>query len=286
MSNLNAFAENKYSQFGEDGIISEILDRLSKHIGLDNWCVEFGAWDGVNLSNTCGLIRERGYKAVLIEGDSERVKSLIKNFPQDEVLKINKMVGLVGKNSLDHILSQTPTPSDFDVLSIDIDGCDYWILESLKSFNPKILVIEYNPTIPNSIEYVQAPDFKIKQGSSPLSIKILANAKGYDLVASTQTNLIFVDKRYSELVLPGVKNLQLDDFRDDSFWRISIFSGYDGTLLTNRPLYLPWHDINVKASSFQAIPRLFRKYPGDFNRIKKQAWFIIRKIFSSSLKKK
>ena len=56
-------ATNVHSQNGEDGVIAEILDRLPE---LDRWCVEFGAWDGVHLSNTRHLIESRDFGAVLI----------------------------------------------------------------------------------------------------------------------------------------------------------------------------------------------------------------------------
>ncbi len=56
---------NVHSQAGEDGIIEKILELLPVR---DHWCVEFGAWDGVFLSNTRRLIEHAGYSAVLIEG--------------------------------------------------------------------------------------------------------------------------------------------------------------------------------------------------------------------------
>ena len=78
---LNNYKKNRYySQDGEDGIVEEVLNRLEKHIELDKWCSEFGAWDGVHLSNTCFFIKEKNYKAILIEGNKDRIKDLKKNF--------------------------------------------------------------------------------------------------------------------------------------------------------------------------------------------------------------
>ena len=86
MELLNNFSSRKYySQNGEDGIIEEILDRLSKHVALDGWCSEFGAWDGVYLSNTCYFIREKNYRAILIEGNVEKVQELTRNFPDEKI---------------------------------------------------------------------------------------------------------------------------------------------------------------------------------------------------------
>ena len=64
----NKYAKNIYSQNGEDGIIEELLKRLDIKNG---WVCEFGAWDGINLSNTFRLV-ENGFNAVFIEGDQNK----------------------------------------------------------------------------------------------------------------------------------------------------------------------------------------------------------------------
>ena len=61
-------SRNVYSQNGEDGIIEKILDMLPNR---DRWCVEFGAWNGIYLTNTRNLIIEKGYSAVLNEADPD-----------------------------------------------------------------------------------------------------------------------------------------------------------------------------------------------------------------------
>ena len=56
---FNGFAKNIYSENGEDGIISVILERLNLPKDEFGWCCEFGAWDGKEASNTFALL-ERG----------------------------------------------------------------------------------------------------------------------------------------------------------------------------------------------------------------------------------
>ena len=165
-----------YSQFGEDGILLEILNRL-KNKNLDKCCVEFGAKDGISYSNTYNLIKHYNYNAVLIEGDKKYFKKLSKNLPQKNIIKINKFVNFSGPNNLDEILGSTAIPENFDILSIDIDGCDFYIFESLIEYRPKIVCIEFNHLIPNSVEFVQKKDFKVKQGSSAKSLIKLAEKK-------------------------------------------------------------------------------------------------------------
>ncbi len=57
---LLEFKDNNYSQTGEDGVIKKILEILPEN---DNWCVEFGAWDGIFLSNVKNLIEHASYSA-------------------------------------------------------------------------------------------------------------------------------------------------------------------------------------------------------------------------------
>ena len=111
---MEKFKVDVFSQNGEDGIIREILKRISSQSLLDLWCCEFGAWDGLHFSNTARLIKEDNYRAVLIEGDSRRIHDLELNFPQKDVVKISSFVTTTGKTSLTNILKETGIPKDFD----------------------------------------------------------------------------------------------------------------------------------------------------------------------------
>ena len=76
---------NVNSQSGEDGVIAEIF-RL---IGTTNkWCVEFGAWDGVHLSNTRRLVLDEGWSAVMIEAENHRCAKIKENYPEGNVIAI------------------------------------------------------------------------------------------------------------------------------------------------------------------------------------------------------
>ncbi len=263
------YARNEYSQFGEDGIIEHILETIPD---TDKWCVEFGAWDGIHLSNTYNLISNKGYRSVLIEADKKKFRELEVNLSTYESILVNEFVTFDGQNKLDNILARTPIPSRFDFLSIDIDGNDYWILNSLEKFHPKVICIEFNPTIPNDVEYVQSQDFSVKRGASALSIFKLAQEKDYELVATTRCNLIFVDKKYFPLF--NLQDNQLSTLRDDSQDKIYIFIGYDGSLLYSRPVYFPWHDVTPGLEKLQFLPRVLRTFPSDYNYFQKSLFII------------
>ena len=285
MASLESFASSVHSQFGEDGIVGEILDRLERSIELSHWCVEFGAGDGVSLSNTCDLIRSRGYRAVMIEADDERVRLLATNHPGPEVIRVHARVGVSGADSLDSILAGTPIPLDFDVLSIDIDGHDFWVLDAIRAHSPKILLVEFNPTIPNSVCYVQPTDVDVSHGSSARSMLALAESKGYELVATTMTNLILLRSEFHDVVLgASTPRGTLEALRDDSHAITLVFVGFDGSLLFTRDeLSLPWHGVTVATDRVQIVPRPWRSFPGSWprNGWRDRSWRVVRRLHPS-----
>ena len=273
---LNKYSNKIYSQFGEDGIINEILNRIGEN-NLDKWCVEFGARDGISDSNTYNLIKNINYKAILIEGDKKYYKQLCKNFTSDEIVKLNKFVDFEGNNSLEKILQSTKIPKNFDLLSIDIDGCDYFIFKSLEIYRPKILCIEFNHLIPNEVEFIQKQDFKIKQGSSAKSIIELAKKKNYCLVGCTLSNLFFIENNLKSSVIQNDK-IQIEDIRDDKEIKNLIFCAYDGTLHTTQPLELSWHKLKIENKKIQILPFYLRSFPDDYNIFQKIFFLIFREF--------
>ncbi len=149
-ADLLAKARNTYSQNGEDGVINTIFSIIGT---TNKFCCEFGAWDGLHLSNTRLLI-EKGWGALLIESDKERHDQLVKNFARNKKVKsLNVLVDDEG-NSLSNLFKRTQSPKNFDFISIDIDGLDYYVLKSM-DVSPRLICIEVNA------------------GHSPLATKLL-----------------------------------------------------------------------------------------------------------------
>ena len=270
MEALSDFARNNhYSQNGEDGIVDEILERLKKHVQLDFWCCEFGAWDGVYLSNTCYFIREKNYRAILIEGNSKKVHQLNKNFPDDKIIKENRLVAFEGENSLEMIFSEHKMPVNFDFLSIDVDGVDYHIFDSLKAYRPKVICIEFNPCMPNDCCYVNPKSMGVKHGSSAKALTHLAKLKEYELVACTNCNLIFVAKDLARFVTE--KEQSLKELNAQGNDPIYVFSGYDGSILSNKEeIHLGWHGVPVPISTkLQYLPKFLRVFEGDYSLVQR-----------------
>lgn len=272
MQDLKQFKKNIFSQFGEDGIIEEILKRLNKF--TDKQCCEFGAWDGIYLSNTCALIKNHNYEAILIEPNKKKYNELCENFPEKKIIKLNKFVEIEGINSLDNILKEKKFNLDFDFLSIDVDSIDYHIFNSLEIYHPKIISIEYNPTIPNEVLFTQKRDGS-NQGSSARSIIELALKKKYHPICATVTNLFIIHNDYKHYVV-GDKSYKINELIDDSAIKNFIFYGYDGTILTSKDIKLPWHNFPIK--DLNVLNKFLRKYPRDYNLFEKIIFQIYRKI--------
>lgn len=191
---FNTYKFDTFSQNGEDGIIEELRKRLSIENG---WVCEFGAWDGKHLSNTFKLVKDFNFKAVFIEAESERYKDLLKTVSEyPSIIPIQELVSHKKEdpNSLDKILSRTPIPEDFFLLSIDIDSYDYQVWESVEKYKPIIVVIEINSSVPYNIDnHIHTPGKY--QGTGFLPTLKLGQEKGYTYICHTG-NMIFVRNDY------------------------------------------------------------------------------------------
>src|SRR6266850_743731 len=177
---------NVYSQSGEDGIVARIFEIIGARSRL---CVEFGAWDGFYLSNTANLWTN-GWQGVLIEADPERFRELQRNVGAHSVKAVQGFVRREGEDTLERILLREGVTDTPDLLCIDIDGDDYHVFASLTDLRPRVVICEYNPTIPPHIELVAEPGNYF--GCSALSVVRLGEKMGYRLVACTESNLVFV----------------------------------------------------------------------------------------------
>ena len=272
MNEFLKYKENIYSQHGEDGIIREILKRLNNN--RDYQYCEFGAWDGIHLSNTCALIKEGNCKALLIEPNKKKFKELCANFPSNNVVKINSFVEIDGDKSLDNLLEENNFNINFDLLSIDVDSIDYHIFSSLNKFEPKVICIEYNPTIPNDVDFIQDKNSK-NHGSSAKSIIKLAESKKYFTVCATSTNLIFIHANFKEFVI-GNTIYHINDVIDDNDIKNYIFYGYDGSIFTSKEVRLPWHNLKIK--NLNVLKGFLKKYPRDYNFIEEKIFKMYRKL--------
>ena len=251
---LSKYAKDITSQNGEDGIIEHIIKTISPS---NHYCVEFGAWDGKHFSNCYNLIKNRSWKGAMIEANAEKYKELVNTYSSDANVKcINKYVQFEGNDTLDNILTEINAPKDIGVLSIDIDGNDYYVWESLKKFTPELVVIEFNPTIPNDVIFVQEKSFAVNQGCSLLSLIMLGKQLGYELVCCTKWNAFFVKKQ----------NYKYFGIKDNVIYKMyqpiqdgRIFQGYDSYIHVVGMNTLIWkRGVKLSSEDFQVMPESSR----------------------------
>jgi hypothetical protein len=173
-----------------------VLQAIFARIGTANkWCCEFGALDGEAGSNTYDLNHNHGWHGILIEGDGVRYQRLVKAAPQiGDVVPIHAFVGTEGANALDNLLAGCSAPIDIDLISIDIDNDDYFVCDALKTYRPRVVVIEVNSQWPVHVDKIPVPGYHrstYHTGASIKSMVNLAKAKGYELAIHT-ANAIFV----------------------------------------------------------------------------------------------
>jgi len=161
----------------------------------------------------------------LIENNVNRYQRLVENIPDPEIIKLQTEVKPSGPKSLDNLLIKNGV-EQVDLLSIDIDSDDLLVWEGVQRFRPKIVVIEYNPTIPFDTYYVN-PVGEC-HGNSALSITQSAEDRGYILLEGTNTNLVFLLDGIADTVDFRCKTLQ--QIRDQTT-NYRIFVSNDGTLL-------------------------------------------------------
>jgi hypothetical protein len=191
---LTAFERSLSSQNGEDGILALILYRIG--VG-SHWFVEFGIEDG-SQGNCVALAHEGGWDGLFIECDDENFALLEDRWRGDP--RIRTLHAKVTADTVNELFSGAGVPPEPDILSIDVDGNDYWIWEALEGYRPRILVSEYNASIdPGATVAMPRDDGQLWDGTDYFGASIgalrhLGRERGYRLVHtdSVGVNAFFV----------------------------------------------------------------------------------------------
>lgn len=163
-------------------MVLQLIERLGPVLPV---CCEIGARDGLDLSNTAALWRDEGWRAVLCEADPKHATALLTNV-QDHHCDV--LITPATPSNINDIV-----PKDCSVLSIDIDGDEYWLLDALEVW-PSVVIVEYNPTIPFWVHVVGEPGQAY--GASVIALITLARSKDSFLVGATPCNLIFTKEEH------------------------------------------------------------------------------------------
>ena len=181
---LLRFGYRVYSQGDEDGIIREIFRRIGEG---NRTFVEIGAGDGVE--NNSLFLLHQGWRGAWIEGSPRKAMAAKRNLSKaisEGRLSVERHF-VTAANINETVARLAPVP-DVDLLSIDLDGNDYYILDAIRSISPRVIVAEYNPKFPADVvwvmEYNEAHHWDSTDyfGASLKALELLLTPRGYSLV--------------------------------------------------------------------------------------------------------
>ncbi len=173
-----------FSQNGEDGVIAEIFRRIGP--GQRRF-VEFGCGNGIE--NNTLLLLHRGWRGVWFDADRrlvDRIRRSHRHFVDTGSLVVAATP--VTAANVGDLFAHHGVPTEVDLVSIDIDGDDYWVWEALQGWRPRVVVVEYNAMWPPDLAWVQAPapgrgwDGTSHHGAGLGALVGLGRRKGYELV--------------------------------------------------------------------------------------------------------
>ncbi len=188
---LARFEQQVCSQTGEDGVINEIFRRIGT---TDRFFVEFGVEDG--LENNTHYLLHRGWSGFWIEGNPVACETIESNFAgsiADGKLRVRN--AFITSENIESLFGDADIPTEFDLLSIDIDGNDYWVWSAIKKFRPRVVVIEYNAHYLADHSWIMPYDPNHRwsstsyYGASLKALEHLGLEKGYRLVGCSLTGL-------------------------------------------------------------------------------------------------
>ena len=201
-----------FSQFEEDGKLLFIFAMLGQPSGA---FVDIGSADGIN-SNCANLALNFGWRGVFIDGSENSIirgREFYKNHPDTWAYPPEFIQAMITRENINKILRNAKVPHDVDLMSIDIDGNDYWVWDAIDCINPKIVIIETHIefgsrsiVVPYDKHYVYPGKHPDYHGASPVAMAKLANKKGYRLIGANDYgfNTIYARKGLAEDLLPEV----------------------------------------------------------------------------------
>jgi hypothetical protein len=190
-----------FSQYGEDGILQYLI-REAKIIRSEQVFIEFGVQNYLE-SNTRYLLQNDHWKGLIIDGSDAYMES-VRNSELYWRHDLTAISAWIDRDNINDLIRGAGFQGSIGILSIDIDGNDYWVWERIEDVNPVIVIVEWNSVFgPNhAVSIPYDPTFDratahyscLYWGASMAAFEALADRKGYAMIGSNEVgnNLFFV----------------------------------------------------------------------------------------------
>lgn len=197
-----------FSQWGEDGIIDWLVERLQS---IPKKFIEFGVED-YRQSNTRLLLQLRNWQGLIMDGSSDHIND-IQNQEIYWRYELEAKCAFIDRDNINKLINEAGFSGEIGLLSIDIDGNDYWVWQALDVVRPAIVVCEYNAVLGDiySLTVPYKPDFQRTQthhsnlyfGASIRALIKLGQQKGYQFVGTSSTgcNAFFIRNDLAPIIL-------------------------------------------------------------------------------------
>lgn len=203
-----------FSQWGEDGIIQFLINQVNVRKKI---FIEFGVED-YREANTRFLLTKDNWQGLVFDADADsiaRVRSSMLCWRHG----LRAATATITRDNINSLITQQGISGEIGLLSIDIDGNDYWVWQAIDVVNPEIVVIEYNHrfgeelavTIPYNENFRRGEQHpKIYFGASLRALVMLGQSKGYAFVGcnSNGVNAFFVRR---DRMPEGLKELTVEE---------------------------------------------------------------------------
>ncbi|MDR3725092.1 MAG: hypothetical protein P4K83_11470 [Terracidiphilus sp.] len=188
-----------FSQWGEDGLIQYLTARVPMP---NKVFVEFGVENYIE-SNTRYLAINDCWSGLVMDGSAENI-DFIQHDPISWACDVKSVCAFITRENINELLELNGIQGDIGLLSVDIDGNDYWVWEAIQRVSPRIVICEYNSlfgpvarvTVPYDPAFIRdkAHHSKVYYGASIAALETLGRSKGYTLVGgnSAGNNVFFV----------------------------------------------------------------------------------------------
>ncbi len=204
-----------HSQYDEDGILLFIFALIGT---TNKKCIEICAGDGIEC-NTANLIINHRWVGMLCDGDSlrrQRAQKFYSAHPDTRIWPPVILGDWISRENVNRIVVEHDFGGEVDLLSLDMDGVDYWLWDAITEVSPRVVVLEFNHllgadvavTIPYDPAFVAefTPHGADYSGASLGAFVKLSKSKGYRLVGvnSISTNAFFVRNDIENAWLPEI----------------------------------------------------------------------------------